>query len=128
MNMRNLAGKIAIGSEIRGTASKDCLIAAGPLTKQPGTMPYRVVLVVKGDEFIVYDEIFDTEGLPSPSYSHDVLDDIPESRFENGSYFYGDQFAEAVVRFATRLADHSGSLRSLYREAPHDVQRLVAGT
>lgn len=106
---------IAIGSEIRGSATKDCLICAGPLSKQIGTMPFRIVLVRVGNELAVYTELFDTEGLPKPSFDHAVNDDVPESHLECGSYFRSDELVKAVQKFAERVERSATSLQSLYR-------------
>jgi hypothetical protein len=106
-------------AEIHGTATSDprnfTLLAMGPLSKQPCTMPMRLVLVqdAKGG-FIVYNEVFSRDDPKDTLLNH--------SYFIEGSYFPdpGDLVA-ATQRFADRLSKHSNTLGSLYRDE-------VAGT
>jgi hypothetical protein len=86
-------------------------IAAGPISKQPGTIANRVVLVASGQtdrhsQFAVYMEMF-------PNYP-----DVKESHFSDGNYFKADQLVEATKRFAQRVTNNAGYLTSLYRDEP----------
>ncbi len=93
------------------TVSHPEIIAAGPLTHQPASTPYRMVLVQKRDgSFVVYTEFFTAlpEDVPQ-------LLPVPSSSFANGHYFKADQLVEATQKFAERLAAKAPEFASLYR-------------
>ena len=54
--------------------------------------------------------------LPTPSYSHGIMDDVPESHFSSGNYFHADELVQAVERFAKRVGENAGYMKSLYRQ------------
>lgn len=95
------------------------VLAAGPLTKQPGTQSYRVVLVENGkDEFVVWDEIFEQpDNLPIDSRYSALRHRLPlaegvkhpqtRSYFTNGGYFPVDQLGRAIKLFAKRVGQHA---------------------
>lgn len=84
--------KIGIG--IQGTGSIGKLVAAGPLTKQPGTKPLRVVLVDLDHEYAVYTEIFEDEAV-----CDDRSESVPRSSLEQGQYIskFGLSPADALI-------------------------------
>jgi len=89
--------------------NEDCtkfgpVIAAGPLSKQPHTIAFRVVLVQRDDgSFVVWNQYF-------PNYP-----DRGEQNLESGDYFQTHQLVESTQRFAERVVRHSGTLASIYR-------------
>lgn len=100
---------------VRGSISKDRLIAAGPLTKQPGSRPYRIVLLQMQSyhEFIVCHEFFPND------FSIDVYDGLSEVETfrEHGHYFNSHEFVQAVQKFAEVVNKHATNYyQSLYRE------------
>ena len=90
----------------------DGVIACGPLTHQPMTQPYRVVLVALEDQFVVWDQFFDLEtDVPTV----DTLEDYDTGDYANGDYFRADQLDQATARFAERLATCAEYVKSIYR-------------
>ena len=94
------------------------VIAAGPITKQPGTAVFRTILrligTVEEPELAVHYQIWDDQHtLPDGSLSIH-----PEGgcHFEEGRYFRGDQLAEATAAFAKRVACDAECVKSIYRE------------
>lgn len=75
------------------------ILAAGPLIKQPHTKPYRIVLVDKGTELVVYDECLKDD---NPDLSQPIT---CGSYYHQGNYFRPDieGLAKAYERFAERL-------------------------
>lgn len=98
------------------------MLAAGPLTKQPMTMPYRIVLLehrkpgtspfYNDSSFSVHSEIFKSETLIEDEQNGRVTD--WESYLHQGDYFKPGQFAEAVKRFGERVANDSIHVASCY--------------
>ncbi len=88
------------------------VIAAGPLTKQPLSIPYRIVLVQYDDgHFSVHFEQFKE----MPEGATDV---IKKCNFYEGSYFGPHQLPEAVKCFGERLVKREYiNVMSLYRTA-----------
>jgi hypothetical protein len=90
------------------------VIAAGPLSKQPGTVANRVVLVkvesaaqIAGhryNRFVVYNEFF-------PNYP-----DVSASHYDSGRYFRDEDLVDATKAFAERVAVQANYLASLYRD------------
>jgi hypothetical protein len=87
-------------------------LASTPVIKQPGTLPYRIVLVTNGDQFIVYTQYFNT-------YQVDPLSGYLETSnpsFSNGNYFGSDLLHRALKCFGERVAKDSVHIESIYRE------------
>lgn len=81
------------------------LIAAGPLTKQPATMAYRIVLVSRcSGDYVVWKQYFSN------------YPDIRKSHYESGSYFKPDEFSVAAAEFGRRVTDDARFYDSLYRD------------
>ena len=59
MKTLDIANRLALG--LVNNTYDYSVIAAGPLTRQPGTMPYRVVLTARDSQFTVHREYFDIE-------------------------------------------------------------------
>ena len=129
--MKNLAIIPSFGA---GTYGR--LIAAGPLTKQPGTKPFRTVIVQYADESLsVHDECFQNEAVIEQINDGDLGEPniLPgwigrpvnkgrpcavchPSYLHQGSYFKSHQLVEATQCFAERLTRLSMYLESIYRE------------
>ena len=84
--------------------TNDTIIAAGPLTKQPGTIAYRWVLFVSGPQIIMRRECFPN------GFDEDV------SYFSDGKYFELDELALAVRAFGDRVGADSRYMDSVYRD------------
>ena len=93
------------------------ILAAGPLSKQPATTAYRVVLRSRigertekslkndfGAGFVVHTQYF-------PKYPS-----LEGSFFEGGDYFDEKHLVEATRCFAERVTGHAVHLASLYRD------------
>jgi len=91
----------------------DGVIAAGPITHQPHSHPYRVVLVDRGDQFVVWDQFFT---LGTGVETVDQLKSYDDGDFSNGDYFPATALAEATERFGKRVAEKAHHIRSIYRE------------
>ncbi len=119
--MKKLNQVVAVGL-VRGDVR---VMAAGPLTKQPGTSAYRIVLACTGDQFVVWTEYF-----PHLTGSKDLsLDAVDVSSYvESGDYFKLNELAAATERFAERVKAHAGYIESVYRDAAAEIDedsRLV---
>ena len=79
------------------------LLAAGPLTKQPNTVAYRVVLRYKNSEYVVHHQYFP-----------DWPNHLTCSYFESG--LYSDDLEEAMGLFAERICDHATYTDCLLRK------------
>lgn len=95
----------------KGTASSKSgygyvVIAAGPLTKQPATMPYRHVIAINDcGAYAVYRETFEELG-------------EGKSNFSNGYYFSSGPigFMEAQKKFSQLIDDHIEYHSTIYRD------------
>lgn len=89
---------------------KATLLAAGPMTKQPSTIAYRIVMVAewsnchKMGRIVVWNQGFND------------WPDLENTHFYSGDYYRLDQLAEATARFAKRIADSAESIKSIYEE------------
>lgn len=102
MRLQNLADRLVVAS------NRTNVIAAGPLAKQPGTMPFRVVLVQYDDgKFSVHREMFGT--LPAN-------DQFAKSDLCSGHYFGAHELVEATKLFAEKVSDNANDLCTLYRD------------
>lgn len=82
------------------------VVAAGPITKQPGTLPYRIVLRRVNDQWVVWTESWDhLETAEIPLENGIVLGQPMTGNFSNGQYFTHNQFMEALDCFIERLAE-----------------------
>lgn len=98
------------------------VIAAGPLTKQPGTCPYRVVIVNWGDEFSVHNQLFDD------SYKDGPITDLADScsaefisNLDNGDYFKTEDFVRCIERFAERCKHNAEFVGSIFRQTVESI-------
>jgi len=83
---------------------KRSLIAAGPLFRQPGTMPYRIVIYQDGDSKVVV--------------SNEQVPNWPNSigaNFSSGDYFGLDKLPDAFETFAKRVSRQAEYAESMYR-------------
>lgn len=98
------------------------MLAAGPLTKQPMSMPYRIVLIeyhngkrrqmYNESSFSVHAEIFKQEDLVERIGNGGICD--YSSFLHQGDYFDSHSFAAAVKRFGERVASDSVHVGSCY--------------
>ena len=100
------------------------IIACGPLSKQPQTMPYRIVLLgYPNGSFSVHSQIFKNE--KAENYTEFL---VSGSSLESGFYFDKDEIVKATLKFAETVSLHAGSLGCLYRgEITHDSQGVRFG-
>ena len=91
------------------------IVAAGPLSKQPGSTPYRIVLVAYADgSYSVHHQTF----------REDDMDKLQRGEFHtissslaHGSYFREgpEELVKATVKFADKVTAHAPYLASLFR-------------
>jgi hypothetical protein len=101
------------------------VFAAGPITRQPGTNPYRIVLADTGSQLVVWTETFQPDAFDA---SHDDLaaacsrvSSSPDaSSFDHGNYFQADQLVEAMKKFAQRVNNNADFAESVYRLVPEE--------
>ncbi len=87
-------------------AANKGILAAGPLTRQPGTRAYRYVIVERMGEYVVYNQGFGEHDNGSTDWgSH---------HFSSGSYCR--TLVEATQRFAERLSRDVVHYDSLFRD------------
>lgn len=86
---------------------RDNVLAMGPLSKQPGSTPYRIVLIERDDKLIVYAQGF--------KENENGTLDFGKTSFSQGDYYGPDELVKATQRFAERTAKHAEYLQSLYR-------------
>ena len=92
------------------------IIAASPLIKQPGTLPYRVVLVAHRQQFVVWDQLF----MDFPGYNSETnrIGNVPTSSkwtYHHGDYFMASDFPAALQKFADRVAKLAKHTESIMR-------------
>ena len=107
--MGQLKGKVVFCmAELTGINNN--VFAAGPITKQPGTMAYRIVLrnLTGVSPFVVHTQFF-------PNYEADYPD-FSKSHFAHGHYFTAGELAAAVECFGKKIAENASCIGSLYRE------------
>jgi hypothetical protein len=95
------------------------LVCAGPVTRQPATVTFRVVLVLSDNckELIVWNQVW-VDDDPNT----DLKDE--DSSFSDGSYFRLDQFPEAMSKFAYRI-DKPEQYRSLFRTPQQETDEAL---
>lgn len=111
---------IALLENLVGSASNGRLLAAGPMTKQPGTRPYRLVLLRNGNGFTVHAEFFPENIKFENKLQLNVTE--YETDLGGGSYFQPHELVRATQCFADRLARNAEFFESLYREEPLVVE------
>jgi hypothetical protein len=93
--------KVQLGSDLLD------LVASGPLTKQPMSVPFRVVLVRKPLEWVVWYQLW------SANYDDGSLIAKGSYSFQEG--YYTTDFVAAVQEFCKRI-DKPDQLRSMFRD------------
>jgi len=94
---------------IQLTAEGQSVLAAGPRTKQPNTMEYRIVLLRhRDDSFSVHSEVF--EG--------------PKSYLVAGNYYAPGPkgFEKACKKFGETIANQAGFYSTVFSEPQGSVQ------
>lgn len=93
------------------------LIAAGPVTKQPNTSPYRTVLLDWGqDKYSVHEEVFNLQKWQPDLPLDEQLIGTPSS-LTHGDYFTAERFVEATIEFARRIQAHAQQhVGTIYKE------------
>jgi len=108
-------------NNIHLTPLKDVqLVCAGPITRQPNTCTFRVVLVQRYNGWVVWNQIWVGDRFAPNTDLQDK-----DSGFGCGAYFNYDQFPEAMSAFAKRI-DTPDQYRSLYRDLDTEQQSLDA--
>lgn len=80
------------------------IIAAGPLSKQPGTIYYRIILVeYENGSFSVHSQGFNEKA--------DLKANVKGS-WQSGNYFRKDEIAQATKKFAERVSSQASFLNS----------------
>jgi hypothetical protein len=95
------------------------VMAAGPLTKQPATRPYRVVIVNWGDDrFSVHNQYFtdSVEAGPITDLAFSCSAQFT-SYLESGDYFKAEDFPKCIERFAERCKRNAEFVQSIFRPA-----------
>lgn len=107
---RTLVGNVPIVNVLTAT-----VIAAGPLTKQPGTLPYRIVLVNWGCKLTVHRQTFDIRNISDSDLA--TACSKAESELTSGQYFLPSELVKATVAFGERLKDDAENhYESVYRD------------
>lgn len=83
------------------------ILAAGPLTAQPGSAIFRVVLAVRDNFIVVWSQRFERDDDESP---------VRHTGFDSGDYFLPEELAKATAKFAARIKADSACYASVYRE------------
>lgn len=86
------------------------IMAAGPITRQPSTVPYRVVMVNFGTQISVHNQYFDCEGTDLAAACESAV-----CYLENGDYFNPEELKECIERFAERCKRHAEYAQSIFR-------------
>ena len=110
--MKELQKRVAFNGLVRGDHK---VFAAGPITLQPASKPYRIVMVKWSDDQIsVHTEIFDV-ALENVS---DLAFDCSEAKscLEHGSYFKPEEIVQAQRIFADKLDHHCRFVESVLRD------------
>lgn len=107
-------------SQFKDTIGDSLILAAGPLVKQPGTLPYRTILRAirkeDGMEFAIHNQIWQIDKMPEGIYFGEPND---VCSYDRGDYFPMHCFVEAVMKFASRLSqDAELHFSSIYRNLP----------
>lgn len=91
-------------------AVEGTIFAAGPLMKQPCTLPFRFVMIEREKDFIVTYETFEKE-LVEGELATEV-----QSHISNSYYYQKDDLVRAIKKFASLLERSAESAQSLYRD------------
>jgi hypothetical protein len=96
--------------------SRQRLLASTPITKQPGTLPYRIVLILdeRTDQLIVWQQLW--SNYDTDPHDKTKLCVLGQGHFEDGSYFTADQLHLALARFAERVARMAPFVETIYRD------------
>lgn len=91
------------------------LVAAGPLTKQPGSNAGRLVMVLRGDEFIIWHQRFIMgEHCHRDERGQLVFDS--NGVLDSGNYMSADDIGSAYEKFLDRCKSDCLCTNSIYRE------------
>jgi len=82
------------------------ILAAGPVTHQPHSSIFRVVLAWVDSQLVVWQQRFVRGG----------HGELRHQGFDGGEYFDDTELTEAAAVFAGRIKRDSGSYASVYRE------------
>lgn len=109
-NLNDKIGPLSINNDrVSNVDQTGKIIAAGPLSKQPMTRAYRIILVMLSEKdmarYVVWVQVF-------PDYP-----DLSCPFVEDGDYYMGDEdIVEATETFADRVKNHADYLGSLLKE------------
>ena len=116
MNFHALRDRVDLNPEVKNTGHY--YLATSPVVKQPATVPYRVVLVVRPensanrDQLVVWNQYFNTYSISDSGHL-----ECKHPYFGDGHYFRPEELSEALVEFAKRTAVQAGFIASIFRSA-----------
>lgn len=84
------------------------ILACSPVVKEPGTLPYRIVLIDNGENLVVWHECW-------KQYEENPLKLIGKSHHLSGNYFDRTELSLAMERFAERVKRQAKTVLSISR-------------
>jgi hypothetical protein len=110
MTPNELLNKVTATINNTSLSDDPSIIAAGPITKQPATNRYRIVLRHIDGQFVVHDQIWNSNG--AYSFSHGeyfkAISDDPLYPF--------DSFIQAITAWTKRVTQDLQHIPSINRE------------
>lgn len=94
-------------------SDESAIIAAGPITKQPGTRPYRITMQAWGGTISVHSQIYEIDG-----EVEDLATACENARScgASGEYFKAEELEKATLCFCRRLKQDVANYESIYRQ------------
>ena len=96
----------------------DAIMAASILTKQPATMPYRIVLrlinVSDHVEWVVHTQLFTNYTIGENGL------ELGEPSYDTGDYFQFEEMVEAYQRWVKRSSESANHIGSIFRQQIED--------
>jgi len=111
MNIDKLKSVLALRHVPVNEAMKGLLLAAGPITKQPSTVAFRVVLVGRETEDVEHPHPFVVWVERFPNFPS-----LEGSSFSSGEYFLFHDFDKAVQTFGLLIMNGAKFIPSIYRD------------
>lgn len=103
------------------------IIAASPIIKQPGCLPYRIVIVNWGHEFSVHSQHFSDPATFGTLVPFATLVDLGlscETQFksclESGHYFKTEEFDKCLERFAEKCKQFASLAKPLMTQSKEE--------
>ena len=90
------------------------VMAAGPLTKQPMSRPYRVVMVNWGNQFSVHNQLFSDSAISGPIVDlAETTENELTCYLESGDYFKTENLVACIERFSERCKQNAQFVQSI---------------